>query len=877
VTRPSSPARWLLFALLLLAVLVRLPPLFGRALWYDDAVEGMMSQDILQGRFPFFFYGQSVHGTGDRFLAALVLLGLGSTPLALALAPLALMLGFIAAFWYAARAIFGPRPAAFAALYLAVPPFYLYGWSFDTRGHYHLMLIFGALSLLLLARIGTEGVAGSPRRRFVGLGFLAGVGWWTNNLGITFLAPVGSLLVAAGLADLPARGQAVAARAGLALGAFVVGAAPVAAYFLPRGLAPLPPGQPVGWAQSRDQLHGFLVQGLPQILGVHRGVFGAAFSIAYLVVAALVLGALGYAVGWALRHRAPGPIVLAALAGVLAVTVALNVFTGHGAIVRYPRYLLPLYLVLPVAIGLAADGLAGRSAGLAGAFLLPVLAVNLAGSLVLMRVLGDPRIAERERAWAARQSEQLAFLDRHGLDRLYDGPNLWTFLTEHRVLVSDRRDERLPDIVREVDAAERVGWIFGHPSPAFEESLRAAGFGHRRLEGPDFVVYTDFQPAAAHVEIEPRGWSAVASDRPEDAALAFDRRATTAWHSGRPQAPGMSYRLDLGRVETVGMVTWLPRNFQEVPQGLVIDVSVDGVSWRRVTLVAEYYGFLYWSGTHPFSRPRRGRVEFRFPPGPARFVRLTLTAGEPELAWSLREIMVGTPAPPCPPGRDPAALVRLLSARGVRFVHADHWVSANIARRSGGRIAVLPANLELDAYGWRPDPETIERVRLRPDTALVLDACPAQAPEAAAARLSATGVSFARDEVGGYAVFSGLRPPGRTERPVPWRADGAPGGAVLVTLARPTRASRLALDCREPMAEVPDVTVAVSADGRTFTDAPARVLPRAKLRMSGNWLFQDAPTGLVVELPPQPVQAVRLTRRPGAPPWCAIATATLGD
>ena len=188
MTRPSSHAR-LLLALLLLALVVRLPPLFGRALWYDDAVEGMMSQDILQGRFPFFFYGQYVHGTGDRFLAALVLLGLGSTPLALALAPLALMLGFIAVAWYATRLVFGPRPAAFAALYLAVPPFYLYGWSFDTRGHYHLMLIFGAVVLLLLARIWTEGVADTPRRRLVGLGFLAGFAWWTNNLGITFLAP----------------------------------------------------------------------------------------------------------------------------------------------------------------------------------------------------------------------------------------------------------------------------------------------------------------------------------------------------------------------------------------------------------------------------------------------------------------------------------------------------------------------------------------------------------------------------------------------------------------------------------------------------------------------------------------------------------------
>jgi hypothetical protein len=493
-----------------------------------------------------------------------------------------------------------------------------------------------------------------------------------------------------------------------------------------------------------------------------------------------------------------------------------------------------------------------------------------------MRLAGDPRVAERERGWAARQSEQLTFLARHGIDRLYDGSNLWTFLTQRRILAVDRRNERLPELAREADATERVGWVFTVPSSAFEESLRAAGVGHRRLEGPGFVLYTDFHLASSHVEIEPRGWSAVASDRPQDAALAFDRRATTAWHTGRPQAPGMSYRLDLGRVETVGMVSWLPRNYQEVPQGLVIDLSVDGTSWREVTRLPSYYGLLYWSGTHPFSRPRRGRAEFRFPPGPARFVRLTLTAGEPDLAWSLREVMVGTPAEPCAPARDAAALVRLLSSRGVRFVHADHWVSANVAQRSEQRIAVLPSNLGLDAYGWQSEHEAIERVRLRPDAAIVVDACPPQAGVAAAALLRETGVAFARDEVGGYVVFSDLRAAGRAERRVSWQVAGA-GEALLVTLEPPGGTGRLALDCREPMADMPDLAVAVSADGRTFSEVPARLRPRARLRMSGNGLFQDPPTGLLVELPPGPVRAVRLARRAGASPLCTIAAVMLAD
>ncbi len=875
---------WALLGVLALAVLFRLVPLFGRTLWYDDAVEGMMSQDVLRGRFPFFFYGQPYHGAADRYLAALVFLPLGSTPLAIALAPLALFLVFVTSLWYTTREIFGERVALVAALYLAVPPFYLYGWGFDPRAHYHLMLIFGAVTLLLGWRIWREGVATSPRRRVVALGFLAGVGWWTNYLGITVLAPVAFLLLVAGATELERRWRPLLPRAALALGAFAVGATPLFAYYLPRGLPLVPPGQPVDWAQSRVQLAALVTQGLPQILGVHRQALGPGYGVAYLLVGAFVLGATAFAVSASIVRGADGRgVAVALLLGVAGITVALSVLTGHGAILRYPRYLLPLYLVLPVFVGLAAERLGARL-GWAGAaaFLAPLLLANLVGSVAMMR-LGDTRVAERERAWAVRQTEQFAFLDRHRVTRVYDGPNLWTFLSDRRILASDPRDERMPEVAREVDAAERVGWIFKRPSRAFEGSLAAAGIAFRRLDGPRFVVYTEFAlPSTAYVELEPIGWSASASDRPEDAGLAHDRNVTTAWHSGRPQRPGMYYQLDLGRPHSIGRLTWLPRNFREVPRGISVTVSTDGREWREVVRVDDYVvGPLYWSGAHPFNRPRRGRVELRFAPVPARHVRLSLTAGDPELAWSLRELLVGTPAGECPRDRDPAALVRLLLGRGIRFAYADHWLSARIDRLSGERIGVLASDTNFDAYGLdRPDPDTIERLKLTAGRALVLDACPAQTADAAAALVREAGVAFDRDAVAGFAVLSGFRPATPGARPARWRLDGGPDGPLLVTLDRPALAARLALECREPMAAAPadaQLEVEASGDGRAFVGTPAHVLARGKLRMSGSWLFRDAPTGLVIEMPPRRVQALRVTRRAGAPPWCALAAVAIGE
>ncbi len=53
-------------------------------------------------------------------------------------------------------------------------------------------------------------------------------------------------------------------------------------------------------------------------------------------------------------------------------------------------------------------------------------------------------------------------------------------------------------------------------------------------------------------------WTASASHNSEAAAYAIDNRSNTAWSSLAPQAPGMWFQIDLGRVETVSGLTLLP-------------------------------------------------------------------------------------------------------------------------------------------------------------------------------------------------------------------------------------------------------------------------------------------------------------------------------
>jgi hypothetical protein len=876
----SEQRRWrlALLGIFLIAVLIRIPPFSAVSMWFDEAVEGLMSQDVLRGRFPIFFYGQPVHGAADRYAAALVLLVLGPTPVALKVAMLLLFFVLLGSVAYTTRRIFGREVALMAALLVAVPPFYFYGWNFDSRGHYPLMLILGTWLLFLTWRILRDGVDRAPGRRFVGLGLMAGVAAWTNYLSLTFLGPIA---LALGIAGLRSGRLADVLRRGLiAAGFFVVGIVPLLGYYLGHQLSFLLPGRATDGQGVSRHLAALGSEALPQILGVHPRIWDDAYEGVYLVVLGATAAAALYAVAWWAGRRRIGadPGIVGLLLGVVALTLALSILTRFGTILRYPRYLLPLYLALPVFLGLALERLGRLSGLLKWIALAALVANNLLGSLALTPVLAPASAVASDRRWQAVAAEQLAFLEHHGLRHLYGGPNYWPFLSDRRVIASDPYQERMAEFVREVDAADRVGWIFRGRSEAFEASARAAGIGYRMIPGPNFVAYTDFEAApTGYADLDPAGWSATASHEPEDAVLAVDRRLESVWRTRVSQAPGQFYQLDLGRVQTVGLVTWLPRWTHEMPAGFAVAVSTDAQAWREVARVPEYLGPLYWSGTHPFRRIRRGRVEARFPATEARHVRIELVAAAGS-SWSMREVLVAAPVGTCAPV-DPAALVGTLLRAGVRFAYADHWASANIARLSHGAIRVLPSNKSVNSYRLeQPPPDEIEPVRLRPGRAIVVEACPPEVAAAVARVLGDRGVRHTRQAVGGFVVFASLDLPSIAGSPVPWRTLGNEG-ELTVELPAPRFAEYLVLECgddggaRRGLLEATLLPWAPEGRGEPV---PHRVVTRGTLRMSGSRLFLDAPWEVALTFERRRVAGARVLLGAAGSLMCPVRGVRLG-
>lgn len=352
----------------------------------DEATIGLMALHLLHGQWTTFYWGQEYMGSLEAMLASPFLLLFGTTAVALRLATMLVGLAFIATGYLLAARLYNRRVAMLSAALLAFgPPFFVI-LSMRTLGGYAETLLFGNL-MLLLALGGAEPAGRSPLRSAL-LGGISGLALWTDPLILPYFLAVGAIFWMQRRSD-------VRGRTGLILSAsFITGAGPAIVYNITHGAAT------VGWILSLTLLGGHnshdvlgtilpnlwqtLTVSLPILAGSTLGgtqVTGlttqeylaraGAQPVAYgltlaLAVAALALGfaaAVRSLRGWrALRTPAEatgsnteracrqGEVALLLVATCTLVAFSLS---RQPDIVTAPRYLLPLYVAMPVVVAQA--------------------------------------------------------------------------------------------------------------------------------------------------------------------------------------------------------------------------------------------------------------------------------------------------------------------------------------------------------------------------------------------------------------------------------------------------------------------------------------------------------------------------------------------
>ncbi len=186
-----------LWLCLLLALIVRAWLVFHThgVIDGDEAMVGIQAQHILRGELPVYFISQAYMGSFEAYLMALLFAITGSTVWTLRAEPILLSLLLVWLTWKLAAILadaaklppYAKRRFMFiATLLAALPPLYDAIIELRTLGGYietFVLMLFLLISAFRLTQRWREG--GSPRElalRWVGIGFIVGLGFWVNPL-----------------------------------------------------------------------------------------------------------------------------------------------------------------------------------------------------------------------------------------------------------------------------------------------------------------------------------------------------------------------------------------------------------------------------------------------------------------------------------------------------------------------------------------------------------------------------------------------------------------------------------------------------------------------------------------------------------------------
>ena len=460
----------------------------------DQAVAGLMARPILEGRgHPVFSWGSTYGGTLEPHLLAPLFALFGAAP--------AVLRAFYAVLWAAFAAgaatftfrLFGRRAGLVAAVYLAVPPFFLPYKVLTSDGAYASVALLGLAVLWLACEADARLAEGrSAKALLAALGLATGLGLWVT--------PVTLPVAAAALLWLALRRgprPAAAGFASCAAGA-LLGAAPTLVWNLRHAGGSLRARElaPAAGAGLLRNAEGFFGESLPVLLGAARPHFAAdspaSFPGSYVVVPLVSIALLVPALLAARRDRR---VVL--LAGALAALTAAAILVARLA-PREPRYMVAGYAAFVPLLALSVAGAArGVPRALAvGGFAL-LLASDLSGEARARRHTSDADDAQV----TGPIGPLLSALREAGATRVF--ANYWT---AYRVTFESGGSILATPIAREdgtrnvewdaaVRAAENPAVVLLPPRDAcFRDALRETGWPLHETRAGAFAVFRDLPP-----------------------------------------------------------------------------------------------------------------------------------------------------------------------------------------------------------------------------------------------------------------------------------------------------------------------------------------------------------------------------------------------
>jgi hypothetical protein len=663
----------------------------------DQAIVGLMGKHILQGAFPWLYYGDSYSGILEPLLASWSFLFLGMSRWSLHLIPSIFSILFILSIYQLGREFFNREIGLLSMLLAAVPPFSFSYYSSLAYGGYIETLWLGNILLLISHRLALRKEIPSFLSLFF-LGLLWGVGWWTYPISVVYLISSFCLLLFFKM-TLIRNGKILTAAFG-----FFLGSLPFWIWNITHQLSFL------AFSQSREDPDFFLR--INNFYNRFIEIFNASLKeapsfISYLLAGLFLLSLLFLLVGRKEPGRnfrsSQGPLLLWVFFLTFCFFYVGSRFSEQNAL----RYFLPLYSILPITLAFLCYSLKRVNR---------YVYWGMTVILLLLNFYHQASLVQSNKYHSRRYQKQLqvehsfvTFLSQKKVAFAY-APEYWsaaelTFNAQEHPVFTQPFHDRYPLYTLLADASSNPAFLLeGKHRQSFEAMFRAMGGTYKKVlfapyqKVKGYVVYYDFEPPVfGCLEIQPDHWKGTSSTGSDSAARAFDRNFSSGWSSTSPQKPGMFFELDLGQVYSIQRIVFQAAKGSSwnFPSFYRIELSKQGRDWVELSSVKNNWACLFWSGGRPFWKLRDGRVENNFEPQETQFIKITLTGAAPQ-PWTLGEIFVYQPGHRDVP--NPFSLGELtsfLTREKIEYVYADIGLSARITCQTQGAIKCLQDDYDI--------------------------------------------------------------------------------------------------------------------------------------------------------------------------------------
>jgi hypothetical protein len=643
-----------LFFVLFALILGALPRLYllietGFGIEADEAIVGLMAKHMVEGVLPWptFYYGQPYMGSFEPTLVSLVYRVFGVSSWGLKLVPLFFSFLHILLVWALVRRFCEPIASFLAILSLSIAPSALILWSSKARGGFIELVVIGTLALIIAIDI-LRSSKPKPVSTLL-LGLVVGLGWWVNYQIAYYAVPIALCLA---LTFLRPTGFAGFTRTVfIGLFGFLLGGAP----FWLANIFGQPAFESFTWMAKADgsvdvvkHLGGFFSGALPIIFGARRfwsevDLFQNASCVAFwLYGVAFLVGVLKYltAKGDKAIARRFDPGLLLILLFVVSVCAIFS-FSSFGWLNKAPRYLLPLYSVLPVFVGLLVTGTSKLSRATGSLCVIGILSLHIASNILSGGAIAGQPFVYRGQRVAEDHSELYRWLREHNYKHIKT--DYWigyrvAFETREEVTFSrfkGPKENRIPayTLMSEPGIEHSVYILVPRQSVLVEKGLRGLGYDFVSEQVGDYVAIhhvrsrIDLQKAK---DIKPS--SIEASSRQDWVVNLVDDEPGSRWGSGSPQAPGMEIIAYFKQKPALRSIV-VDYGFwpQDYPRGLSIELKgLDG-KWCRILDTRDNPGVEY------LIKDQR-QIKVVFPEQAVVGVRFSQLGSHPILDWSVAEL-----------------------------------------------------------------------------------------------------------------------------------------------------------------------------------------------------------------------------------------------